>query len=123
MKAAEHVFKMRRTVSGAPALEHLKAAAKAGNRRAQAALADQPFFPIGTEYLFEWWHQVRSRKGGNGWGPVPIEWPDLYAWSRLMRLDPTPWELEVIGAIDDAWLADRAEEADKRSSTSRPPEG
>jgi len=43
-------------------------------------------------------------------GPARITWPDLDAWSRLTRRDPSPWEFHVIASLDDAFFASVSEE-------------
>jgi hypothetical protein len=55
---------------------------------------------------------MRRRKGGTGFGPSPIEWPDIDAFVRHARLDLTPWEVEIVEMLDDLYLA----QVSKRSS-------
>lgn len=70
----------------------------------QAELALPPF-PEALRYLWRAFARIRRRCGGNGFGPSPITWGDIDAYSRLSGLRLSPWEVEVIEALDDALLA------------------
>ena len=63
-----------------------------------------PALPAALEYLWIAYRRLRRRKGGNGFGPSPIEWPDINAFCRYNHLDLVPWEIEVIEEIDDLFL-------------------
>lgn len=63
-----------------------------------------PPFPKALRYVWDAHQRIRRRKGG-GFGPGPIEWPDIDAFIRRTGLDLRPWEIEIIEAIDDAFLA------------------
>lgn len=65
-------------------------------------------------YLWRWFMQLRRRCGGDS-GLAPIGWEAAGAWARLLRIDPRPWEIEIIMAIDDAFLAARAGGQDPES--------
>ena len=63
-----------------------------------------PPFPKALHYLWAAYHRLRRRKGG-GFGPAPIEWPDIDAFIRRTGLDLRPWEIEIIEGVDDLFLA------------------
>lgn len=48
------------------------------------------------------------RRGGNGFGPLPISWSEIEAWARLNRIRPTPGELECLGMLEAAYFTARA---------------
>lgn len=53
-----------------------------------------------------WWtfvalHRARS---SNGMGINPIQFTEIEAWCRLNRVALEPWEIDVIGLLDDAYL-------------------
>lgn len=79
---------------------------------AQLAL---PPFPVALGYLWAIYRRLRRRKGG-GFGPSPIEWPDIDAFLRHARISLAPWEVEVIEEIDDLFLI-----ANQPKSASSPP--
>jgi len=68
-----------------------------------------PDFPMAVMYLWRAYHRMRGRKGGNGFGVVPLEWPDIDAFSRMSGLKLLPWEVTMIEKIDDLWLRSMAE--------------
>lgn len=45
----------------------------------------------------------RSRSYG-GMGPNPISFGEMEAWCRLMRMPLEPHHVEIICALDQAWL-------------------
>jgi hypothetical protein len=63
-----------------------------------------PDFPIPLAYIWVAYHRVRKRKGGNGFGVVPIEWTDIDAFNRLSGLDLAPWEVAMLERLDDVFL-------------------
>jgi hypothetical protein len=71
---------------------------------AREALKEPPLSPA-VAHVFGWWLELASHRGVGFAGPAPLTWSDLDAWSRLMRVSPTPWEWTAIAAIDRAFLA------------------
>jgi hypothetical protein len=54
-------------------------------------------------------------------GPAPLEWADIEAFCRRSGSDLRPWEVEVIEAIDDRWLADVSETKPAEAEPPTPP--
>lgn len=81
----------------------------------EAMLACPPL-PPARAYLWDTYWRLRRRKGGTGFGASPIEWPDLHAFTLQSRFHLAPWEVELIEAIDDCYLAEQAR-ASRRSET------
>ncbi|WP_246132821.1 phage tail assembly chaperone [Devosia ginsengisoli] len=77
----------------------------------EAELALPPF-PEALRYLWTAFRRIRSRNGGNGYGPTPISWADLDAFDRLSGLRLLPWEIEIIEVLDDAYFAARHNQED-----------
>jgi hypothetical protein len=71
----------------------------------QAELSCPPL-PIALDYLWRIYHRLRRRKGGNGFGSSPIEWPDIDAFLRQARIRLDPWEIGVLEDLDDLYLSD-----------------
>jgi hypothetical protein len=42
-------------------------------------------------------------------GPAPITFLDIQAWCGLRRIRLTTWELDLLVALDGAWLAAQGE--------------
>jgi hypothetical protein len=68
-----------------------------------------PDFPIPLAYLWLAYHRIRRRKGGNGFGAVPIEWSDIDAFNRLSGMALVPWEVAMLERLDDAFMKAMAE--------------
>lgn len=102
---------------GATLRQHLEGVEKQTGKRPHEL--DGPEFPKGAEYLWEWYWQLRRRCGGNGFGPSPIPHAEIDAWVRLTGTDPAPWELEVLGDIDIAYLKQAAEAQRRKDGKSK----
>ena len=72
-----------------------------------------PAFPMAAWYLWQAYHRIRRRKGSAGFGPSPIEWPDIDAFIRRSKVNLAPWEILVIEEIDDLYIAEQAKRMDK----------
>ena len=70
-----------------------------------------PLLPPVLAYLWRAFQRIRRRKGGSGFGPSPIEWPDIDAFVRNSRFHLLPWEIEVIEELDDLYMAQQAKNA------------
>lgn len=77
-----------------------------------------PPFPHSLDYLWRAFHRIRRRRGGNGFGPSPIEWADIDAFVRLSGVRLAGWEVEVIEALDEVWLVGFAQSASPDNSAS-----
>ena len=92
-------------MSDSERLSGLLERARSDERRAEleGQLALPPF-PDALAYIWSAFSRLRNRKGGTGFGPSPIEWPDIDAFCRHSRMTLAPWEVEVIEALDGAYL-------------------
>lgn len=66
-----------------------------------------PPIPKALVYLWRAFHRLSRRRGGNGIGANPISWSEIDAFVRNTRIRLAPWEIEVIEALDDLFLAAR----------------
>ena len=66
--------------------------------------------PESLTYLWNWWAGLAARRGG-GFGPRPISWQDLEAWARLTGIALSPFELEVLSDLEQAYLRIRAKDS------------
>lgn len=79
--------------SGVTLRQHLEQAGKE---------VEIPEVPYGYFYLVRWFGELDSTRGSNGFGPNPITYPDIDAWSRLTGANPESWEVSVIMKMDAA---------------------
>lgn len=90
-------------------MEGLIARARTDERREKLEGELQlPHLPPSVAHLWEMYFRIRRRKGSNGFGPVPIEWPDIDAFIRVSGTSVRPWEVRIVEAIDDAYLEQAA---------------
>lgn len=67
--------------------------------------------PPGGEPLWTLFLRLHARRRWSDFGmPAAIQISELADWLRLLRIRLTPWEVEAIFALDDAW---RLEESRK----------
>lgn len=57
------------------------------------------------DYLWTWFLELNRARGSNGMGPSAITFLDIQAWCGLRRLRLAAWELDVMLALDEAWMA------------------
>lgn len=82
---------------------HLKVAAKR-DRRAAAELAGPPF-PQGCAYVWTWFCEISTARPWSPHGPQALSFAELAAWAQLTGRRLEPWEVELLRAVDAAWLA------------------
>lgn len=84
-------------------LEGMIARAK-GDRRDKLLLKlAGPPLPSGAECIWSWFCDLAAGRGG-GFGPAAISWMEVAAWQTLRRTQLADWELDLIRALDNAYL-------------------
>lgn len=78
------------------------------------ALADAPPLPPEGAYLWGFFADLHSARGSSGFGPSPLAFSDIEAWSRLSGNHLDPWELRAILGIDAQYMASAAEAANPK---------
>jgi hypothetical protein len=68
-----------------------------------AELAGPPM-PPGMAYLFDWFLELDVARGSSGFGPNPIGYGEMEAWSRLTGRLLLPWEVVTLRHLDSARL-------------------
>lgn len=69
---------------------------------------ERPEIPEGWEHLWQWFWELSAGRGHNGFGPLPLTWPDIAAWAHTGGIDLQPWQAAVFRAMDAAWLKEAA---------------
>lgn len=97
--------------------EHLEKAWRQTGRK-PALLEDEPHLYPAVQHIWEWFCQLSATRGG-GFGPASITFAEIDAWARRLRIDPDPWEIEQVMAIDRIWLKVTAEENERKTKKSK----
>ena len=66
-----------------------------------------------TAHLVDWFNDINSDRtftivagmGGGASIPNAIRYQDLDAWACMAGSEPTPWEVQALRAMDQAWRA------------------
>lgn len=66
--------------------------------------------PSDGAHVWEWFLALHTARGANGFGPNPISWPDVLAWTLLTGINPRPGEVAAIMLLDRLWLEVKAQE-------------
>lgn len=68
--------------------------------------------PHELTYLMEYFLELNETRGSNGFGPNPITYGEVEAWSRLTGIGLQTWEVAVLRQLDreyfGAWNNARA---------------
>lgn len=81
----------------------MQVAARRGHADARAELVG-PEYPRRYQYLIDWFYELHRRRGSGPMGPAGFTWPDFDAWARRTGREPSPWEFDVLSAMDDAFF-------------------
>jgi hypothetical protein len=71
-------------------------------------ILDGPEYP---ELLEPVWHDFLHLSRGrtsNGFGANLLTWTDIAEWQRLTRIDLSPWQVDLLVALDNVWLTEHA---------------
>ncbi|MGE0524378.1 MAG: hypothetical protein AB7O60_15260 [Variibacter sp.] len=83
---------------------------------------DDPFVPPAGHRVWGIFLALNSARGSSGFGPLPIGLQDMEAYQRLARTPIRPFEIDIIQALDRAYLeAAAAKHGDKRQEVSTRP--
>jgi hypothetical protein len=61
--------------------------------------------PAALGYLWIAFLRLAARRQSYGFGPVRLSWVEIDAFNRLSGTKLKPWEIEIIEALDDCWMA------------------
>lgn len=102
----EHWFKQAKQIGGGSVGDHLAAMKRKGRGPKTIAAPD---LPPGTVHIWNAFAQIHAARGGSEIGPNPISYLELDAYCRVTKTALGPWEIDVIRALDDAYLASAKE--------------
>lgn len=84
---------------------------------------DGPEVPMAGRRVWSVFLDLSATRGSTGFGPAPITFGEIEAWSRLNREPIRPFELTMLRAMDAAFLkaaADRSDEPERPKVSARP---
>jgi len=62
--------------------------------------------PYAIKYIWGFFCELSNSRGYSEAGAMPLTYTEIKAWSELTKSDPTAWEIDVIKAIDRAFLTE-----------------
>lgn len=75
---------------------------KTGERPPELVDVDLPDM---VHHVWDWFIKLSKRRVMGAMAPNPITYQDILAWSFLTGADPTPFEVDCILEVDQAWLS------------------
>jgi hypothetical protein len=99
-----HLGQMAQPVGQMTTRQHLSALAQRGDRLAAERLR-APNVPDALAYLVDWWHELGAGRGAGGFGPAPLTWHDIAAWSAVTGTALAPIEATVLLRMDRVFLS------------------
>lgn len=69
-----------------------------------ASLSGRTTVPAGGELLWQWFIELGRARTYHASGPNPIAYAEISAWASLQRWPIAPRHVEILRAMDDAWL-------------------
>lgn len=78
---------------------------------------EMPPFPPELAYLWRAYHRLRQRTAMGFASTNPISWQDIDAFVRQTRFNLYPWEVEILEAIDNAFLSPAVKPAAPREKS------
>lgn len=65
---------------------------------------DGPSCPLAAAHVWAWFLELSARRQGSGFGVNPVGWTDVAAWASLTGVRPTPWEMDLLGEAESAYM-------------------
>lgn len=65
-----------------------------------------PPLPPTCIHLYRWFTELSVARGGNGFGPNPLRYVDIAAWSELTGTLIRPGEVRVLLRLDQVYLTE-----------------
>lgn len=67
------------------------------------------------QFVWAYFIELNNGRTSNGFGPNPIQYSEMEAYFRLIGIDITEWEIQVIKRLDNLKLKMHADEAEKEA--------
>lgn len=61
---------------------------------------DDQLPPLELVHIWGVFTDLRNAAGSSGFGPAPITYQEIDAYSRLMQIEFEPWEVELFKELD-----------------------
>lgn len=66
--------------------------------------------PAPLRYLWQAFLELSDARGSAGFGPAPLSWQEIEAWSRLKRRPLSAWQVDVFKRLDRLFLTHQAKQ-------------
>jgi hypothetical protein len=75
-----------------------------------AVTTSKPRIPEAGRLVFRWFVDLSLARSYGPHGPNPISYAEIEAWARVTGTPAQPHHVEVLRAMDDAWMAKARDE-------------
>lgn len=65
-------------------------------------------------FLVSWFFELHGARGGT-FGPDPLKWSEILAWSTLTRRELTIWNLTLLRLFDGLYMKSVAEQMEEEA--------
>lgn len=120
---ARHQFGLLKQHGGGTLRDHLESVERQTGKTPDKLIP--PDFPDAVGHLWEWFIDLDRARPSGGFGPSAISYAEIDAFARLTGAEPTPFEVDVLRALDREYLATVVawREAESKTAKKPPPKG
>lgn len=72
--------------------------------------------PEPLAHVWQMFIELHGARTSNGFGPNAITYSEIAAHAAMTGEQATPYEISALRALDNAWMAQQAKEAERRRS-------
>jgi len=62
------------------------------------------------EGIYFWWLELNRQRTNNGYSHNPLSFQEIYSWSKLTGIVPSPYEVSMMLMIDSLYLKVKSKE-------------
>lgn len=77
-----------------------------------------PQVPACLEHVWHWFHDLHSTRRAGFSGPDPLSFSEIQAWMNLTGTIVRPYEVQIIKALDNAFLKHMQKQQQKKKKKS-----
>lgn len=75
--------------------------------------------PTNITHIWNWFIQLHNSRTSSGFGVNPISYQELWCFFQLEKIEPEPWEIDLIKKFDSIALESFANAAEQEQSKAK----